>query len=150
MEIIATKQEVDSLLVRYPLKSDLLFPEDRKYPIRMADYLPLRWIGSGPSEEFRGEAARGEFYTFQIGVYAARTAIRHRQQRLPGCNGQPQRSTFDNRRHDPASLFACQASTAMIGWGGRWAEASGWAWQSAPAVVRCSDTDDCPQVITRG
>lgn len=75
MEVIATRAETDDLLKAFPLKSYLLFPEDRKYPIRMTDYLPQRWIEKGPGDEFHGEAARGEFYTFQLGLYAARMAI---------------------------------------------------------------------------
>ncbi len=75
MEVIATRAETDDLLKRFPMKSYLLFPEDRKYPIRMTDCLPERWIESGPSDEFHGGTARGEFYSFQIGLYAARAAI---------------------------------------------------------------------------
>lgn len=75
MEVIATRAETDDLLKRFPLKSYLLFPEDRGYPIRMTDCLPQRWIEKGPGDQFHGEAARGEFYTFQIGLYAARMAI---------------------------------------------------------------------------
>jgi len=75
MGVIATRAEVDDLLKRSPLKSCLLFPEDRRFPIHMTGYLPQRWISRGPSDEFSGEAARGEYYTFQVGVYAARAAI---------------------------------------------------------------------------
>lgn len=75
MEVIATAGETLALLGRYPQEPFLLFPEDRKYPIRMADDLPFRWVQTGPQEIFRGEAARGEFYAFQIGVYASRQAI---------------------------------------------------------------------------
>jgi hypothetical protein len=75
MEIIATAEEAKELLGKYPGRSCLLFPEDRKYPIRMTDDLPLRWIRKGPSDEFQGEALRGEFYVFQIGVYAAGQSI---------------------------------------------------------------------------
>ncbi|KAL1519122.1 hypothetical protein AB1Y20_003386 [Prymnesium parvum] len=53
----------------------LLFPEGREQPIRMMDRLPLRWVVAGPARanqsRFKGEAARGEFYAFQVGVYAA-------------------------------------------------------------------------------
>ena len=52
-----------------------LFPEDRRFPIRMTDELPLRWVKSGPGKEFHGEAQRNEFYVFQIGVWAARTNL---------------------------------------------------------------------------
>lgn len=41
----------------------------------MTDDLPLRWIKAGPSNEFHGKARPGEFYTFQVGVYAVRDAI---------------------------------------------------------------------------
>jgi len=55
--------------------SYLLFPEDRRFPIRMRDELPLRWVKSGPAGVFRGEAHRNEFYVFQIGIWAARTNL---------------------------------------------------------------------------
>jgi len=75
MEQIATFQETSDLLKSFPDSEYLLFPEDRKFPIRMTEDLPLRWIASGPKNIFEGEAARGEFYTFQIGVFAARKII---------------------------------------------------------------------------
>jgi hypothetical protein len=55
--------------------SYLLFPEDRRFPVRMTDELPLRWIKAGPAEEFGGDAQRNEFYVFQIGVWATRTNL---------------------------------------------------------------------------
>jgi hypothetical protein len=75
MEVIATAEETASLLEKYADFSYLLFPEDRRFSIRMADDLPLRWIQSGPKDNFVGEALRGEFYAFQIGVFAARASI---------------------------------------------------------------------------
>ncbi|MGD9346854.1 MAG: DUF6067 family protein, partial [Candidatus Aminicenantes bacterium] len=75
MEVIATSQETAELLNAYPRSSYLLFPEDRRYPIRMTDDLPLRWVVQGPRSTFKGVADRGEFYAFQIGVYACRTNI---------------------------------------------------------------------------
>jgi hypothetical protein len=76
MEVIATATETGDLLERYPDSRYLLFPEDRFYPIRMTDDLPYRWIRQGPLKVFKGSAARGEFYAFQIGVYACRSAIK--------------------------------------------------------------------------
>lgn len=70
MEVIATEEETKALLARHAQSAYLLFPEDRQYPIRMTDDLPLRWIRKGPGAEFRGEALRGEFFAFQIGVLA--------------------------------------------------------------------------------
>ncbi|MFC2160546.1 glycoside hydrolase domain-containing protein [Acidobacteriota bacterium] len=75
MEQIATLQETSNLLNQYPDSDYLLFPEDRKFPIRMTEDLPYRWIKSGLKDVFDGEAARGEFYAFQIGLYAHRKNI---------------------------------------------------------------------------
>ena len=54
MEVIATGQEMKQLLAQNSTSPYLLFPEDRKYPIRMTDDLPLRWIRKGPANEFHG------------------------------------------------------------------------------------------------
>jgi hypothetical protein len=75
MEVIATSQETAELLEEYPQSLYLIFPEDRHYPIRMTDDLPFRWVKRGPQLTFKGVAARGEFYAFQIGVYACRSNI---------------------------------------------------------------------------
>lgn len=75
MEIIATGEEINSLLEKFPDKTYLLFPEDRKYSIRMFDYLPLRWIETGPSDIIEGEARKGEYFTFQIGIYCVEEDI---------------------------------------------------------------------------
>jgi Glycoside hydrolase 123, N-terminal domain len=75
MEVIATAEETAALLAEHPDAPYLLFPEDRRFPVRMADELPLRWVQSGPQSDLNGEAARGEFYAFQIGVFAARASI---------------------------------------------------------------------------
>ena len=77
MEIVATDEEIERLKNYYPDQSFLLFPESRKFPIRMTDDLPLRWIRKGPSNIFRGKADRNEFYTFQIGVYAIGQTLRN-------------------------------------------------------------------------
>ena len=75
MEVIATPEEVRGLLDRFREASYLVFPEDRRYPIRMLDELPQRWIAGGPAESFAGEAQPGEYYCFQLGVWAARRAL---------------------------------------------------------------------------
>ena len=69
MEIIATGEEIYKLLSHYPDKTYLLFPEDRQHPIRMYDYLPYKWTREGPSETIEGKADRGEYFTFQLGIY---------------------------------------------------------------------------------
>jgi hypothetical protein len=70
MEVCATDAELRQLLAAHPGSPFLLFPEDRMLPIRMTDRLPLKWIQEGPKSEFAGAAAPGEFYAFQVGVYA--------------------------------------------------------------------------------
>lgn len=75
MEVIATRDEVATLLKLYPEKKYFLFPEDREYPIRMRSDLPYRWIKKGIVSNFKGKAQPGEFYAFQVGVWAARVAI---------------------------------------------------------------------------
>jgi hypothetical protein len=75
MEVIATQEETQKLLAENPTEDFLLFPEERQFPIRMADDLPLRWITKGPHNQFHGEARRGEFFVFQVGVFASRIPI---------------------------------------------------------------------------
>ena len=74
MEVIALEQEKKALVQRE--KQDyLVFPEDRKYPIRMQDNIPERWVKRGPQKEFQGTALRHEYYAFQLGVWAAKTDL---------------------------------------------------------------------------
>jgi len=75
MEVTATAAETRQLVERHPDRPYLLFAEDRRKPIRMTGDLPACWIGRGASERFEGQAQRGEFYVFQIGVYAARQTV---------------------------------------------------------------------------
>jgi hypothetical protein len=69
MEVPATDEERKNL-VEQSGKPFLIVPEDRRFPIRMHDALPLRWIRSGVADRFAGEARRGEYYVFQLGVVA--------------------------------------------------------------------------------
>jgi hypothetical protein len=75
MEVIAMAGETAELLAAHPEAPFLIFPEDRRFPVRMAGDLPLRWVERGPQSLFAGEAMRGEFYAFQLGVFAARVSI---------------------------------------------------------------------------
>ncbi len=75
MEIIASADELKTLLSHHPGKAYLLFPEDRSRPIRMTRDLPFKWIQDGVRSSFQGTADRGEYYTFQFGLYAARDTI---------------------------------------------------------------------------
>lgn len=75
MEVIATPEEMENLRASHTGADYLLFPEDRRLPIRMRGDLPLRWIEQGAMRVFRAQADRGEYLAFQIGVYACRKAI---------------------------------------------------------------------------
>ncbi len=74
-ETIATAAETGALLAHYPNRRYLVFLEDRSRPIRMTRDLPRSWVERGPGQSFRGSAAPGEFYTFQLGVWAVRAAL---------------------------------------------------------------------------
>jgi hypothetical protein len=82
MEIIATGRETARLLHAHPSEPYLLFPEDRHHAIRMRHDLPERWIGTGPSNSLHLPAQRGEFLSFQIGLWAARQPVKNVQVRF--------------------------------------------------------------------
>ena len=75
MEVIATHEEVESLLSDNPNASYLVFPEDRHFSVRMWDDLPFRWAVRGANTPFQGKSRRGEYFTFQLGVWAARQSL---------------------------------------------------------------------------
>ena len=77
MEVIATREETSKLLAMHAGRPFLLFPEERQFPIRMTDDLPLRWIQRGPLDEFQGEARPGEFFVFQVGALAAAAGVQN-------------------------------------------------------------------------
>lgn len=77
MEVIATAQEKEDLLKSKPNDPYILFTEDRRYPIRMTTDLPYKWIEDNRHDSFEGTADKGEYYTFQIGLWAARKDVNH-------------------------------------------------------------------------
>ena len=111
MEVIATAEETRKVLDSHPESDYLLFPEDRQFPVRMTDDLPLKWVRSGPTSLFQGEAARGEFYAFQVGVYAARKAIEDIEVFFTDMKTSSSGSTI------PASALRC-LNTGGINWNG--------------------------------
>lgn len=70
MEVIATREEAQALRRSHPDVPLLVFPEDRLRPIRLRSDIPRRWALAGPGGRVTGEAARGEFFAFQLGVLA--------------------------------------------------------------------------------
>ena len=75
MEIIATKDEKikfienASSLNNQSIPAFIVIPEDRAYPIKMKDDLPLRWMQKDLTN-FEASADKGEWYAFQLGVYS--------------------------------------------------------------------------------
>ena len=72
MEVVATAREVGALKAKYRDSAFLVFPEDRKYPIRMQRDLPYRWIVRGQGGRVEGATEPGENYAYQIGLCALR------------------------------------------------------------------------------
>lgn len=69
MGLIATAAEQQAIS-RQSDKSFVVFPEDRAYPIRMTKNLPARWTHRALDEAFEGLAAKNEYYTWQLGIWA--------------------------------------------------------------------------------
>ena len=75
MEVIATAKEMTTLKATHKDDPYLIFPEDRLHSIRMRGDLPYRWIERGPAggkgpADIQGVADRGEYYAYQLGIYA--------------------------------------------------------------------------------
>ena len=111
MEVIATQEETARLLLRNP-EDFLLFPESRKYPIRMRQDLPYRWIEKGVTHDFSGKAYRNEYYAFQIGLFAARDSLTGIDISFEGLRD------ADGNEVLPAKAFTCFNRTG-IGWDAR-------------------------------
>lgn len=70
MGLIATREEEDSVRKVHP-SGPVVFMEDRAFPIRLKDHLPAKWMRQAAHSRFEGGAAPNEYYTWQIGVWAA-------------------------------------------------------------------------------
>ncbi len=75
MEVIATSNETNQLLKEHSGEKYILFTEDRKFPIRMTTDIPYKWIADNRHDFFNGQADQGEYYVFQLGVWAARAGV---------------------------------------------------------------------------
>jgi hypothetical protein len=110
MEQAASIEETARFLLTHRDKPFLIFPEDRANPIRMTDRLPWKWVQDGPRTTFTGEAARGEFYVFQLGLYAAAADLSHVTVTFSDL-------ATDAGRNIPASALRC-FNTGGINWDG--------------------------------
>lgn len=109
MEVVATAEETTALLAKCP-QPLLIFPEDRKFTIRMQNDLPLRWIKSGPQSEFSGEALRNEYYAFQIGAFAPKQPAKELKLACSALR------TADGAEI-PAAAFTCFNTQGVDTWG---------------------------------
>ena len=72
MEVIATAAEVERIRAAHRTDGFVLFPEDRLHPIRMTHDLPSRWTQRPIADTLHGDADRGEYFTYQLGMFALR------------------------------------------------------------------------------
>jgi hypothetical protein len=73
MDNLASNEDTAKLIES--LKADwTLFTEDRAHSIRRTTGLPSRWLNNlpGHTQSFTGTVQPGEFYVFQVGVFAAK------------------------------------------------------------------------------
>ncbi len=75
MEYIAGAREEKALRDGNPSAPFLVFAEDRANSIRMTKDIPHVWAERGAFQPFSGTAMRGEYYTFQLGVWAHKAGI---------------------------------------------------------------------------
>ena len=78
MGLIATESEKKGITTKY---SDdfLIYTEDRAFPIRLPNSIPVRWSQKVPSLSFEGYASKNEYYTWQIGLWAVKADARNVQ-----------------------------------------------------------------------
>jgi hypothetical protein len=76
MELVASQPELAALLNQHPSSSYFVFPEDRANSIRMTDNVPAVWVRRGPEQPFSADADKGEFYSFQLSIWAARRDLK--------------------------------------------------------------------------
>lgn len=76
MGIIATQNETDSLRKNHT-ENPVIFMEDRAFPIRLTQNLPVRWAKYDFQERFRGNAMCNEYYVWQLGVWAAHKELKN-------------------------------------------------------------------------
>jgi hypothetical protein len=69
----ATAEQESTFVTRFPPASIIAVPEAREHPLRLFDALPAAWVGRSADSlsAFGAEVRPGEFFVFQIGVYAA-------------------------------------------------------------------------------
>lgn len=77
MQNYASEKQVAELLDRFPDRPYVLFPESRENAIRLLDGIPEEWTKRAQQQmdAIAFAAQPGEYFVFQIGVFAARTDL---------------------------------------------------------------------------
>ena len=70
MEVPVNQEELVELLKTCKEEDFLLFPEDRNFPVRMTETIPLRWYNKGVNTPFEGSALKDESYAWQVGIFS--------------------------------------------------------------------------------
>lgn len=102
MRQIAPKEAVERLLQEKPVAGYFCFTEDRSHDIRLSDAIPLRWAERSIESrmQFTGKCSPGEFYTWQVGLYAP-------YKELKGVFVSFSDLKNDQGKRIPASAFRC-------------------------------------------
>lgn len=77
MRQTASQAALQKLVAENPAAGYFCFTEDRMHDIRLRDAIPARWTerSAASRTQFNGECRPGEFYTWQIGVFAPYKAL---------------------------------------------------------------------------
>lgn len=75
MEVTALNKEKKAYLENN-IEKLYVFSEDRKYPVRMKDNIPFRWLSQLQGNiNFKGSAQPNEYYVFQLSLWAAKERV---------------------------------------------------------------------------
>ena len=77
MEMIATSQELSALLQSHSGAPFMAFMTPREDAVRMFDQVPASWGRSGEVHALVADAMCGEYFTFQVGLWAALADVDH-------------------------------------------------------------------------
>ena len=78
MEIPTTAEAINAFIKEFPDQKYFVFGQDRLNPIRRSDLVPAHWIKYSITHQqgrFTGQAQPGEFFVFQLGVFAAKEPV---------------------------------------------------------------------------
>ncbi len=101
MEQIATAAEMEKLLQDNTDKTLLVFTTDRKFPIRMTSNIPAKWAQEGATNKFISNADKGEYFTFQLGIYPLKSDLKGIKIQFGDLNGS------DGKSKIPGSALTC-------------------------------------------